>query len=330
MKKGVTVILCTFNGALRLRKTVQHIAVQVTKQKLDWELIFVDNASTDNSSQVVADEWQKYDLKHVPITMLKERKAGKIYALEQAFSKAKFEYGVICDDDNWLSSEYLATIYNILENDPAIGAVGGQGIAITDNGHLPDWFKEYEEGYAVGTQSDESGDVTERGHLWGAGLGTRTALYRKMYEGFPSLLTGRLGQKLTAGEDAEYCQRLVLAGYKLFYDSRLIFHHYMPESRLTVHYRDRLFRGFIESDRILSKYYIANELKNEAKKNPVNFLRLLVITPLRAILAANKKKRDQAKNILVFISPVSIYSNSIISRIKRFYKKNAGLPGSLV
>jgi glycosyltransferase involved in cell wall biosynthesis len=323
MKKGVTIILCTYNGEKRLPKTLEYIASQSFKTPIDWELIIVDNASTDNTATVAAAEWGKYDTKNVPFSILKETRPGKIYALAQAFDKAQFDYSIICDDDNWLKEDYSEIVYNILEGDTKIGAVGGKGIAVADAPGLPEWFSKYEDGYATGEQGIQSGDVTARKYLWGAGLGTRTELYRKMYDKFPSLLTGRLGKELTAGEDGEYCKRLILAGYKLYYDSRLIFQHFMPASRLTLQYREKLFEGFAESEKVFEMYSLANKLKDEAKRNPINFLRLLVMAPLRVMFANSKKKREHAKNVLILLSPATIYPEAPMSKIKQFYQRHS-------
>lgn len=321
MKKGVTIILCTFNGANRLPKTIEYISNQSFKTHIDWELIIVDNASTDNTAKVAATEWEKYNIKNVSFTILKETRPGKIYALAQAFDKAQFNYSIICDDDNWLKEDYSEIVYNILEGDKTIGAVGGKGIAVADAPGLPEWFFKYEDGYATGEQGIQSGDVTARRYLWGAGLGTRTELYRKMYDKFPSLLTGRLGKELTAGEDGEYCLRLILAGYKLYYDSRLIFKHYMPASRLTLQYREKLFEGFTESEKVFEMYYLALKLKDEIKRDPLNFLRLLVMSPLRLMFANSKKKREQAKNIFILLYPATIYPESPMFKIKQFNQR---------
>lgn len=319
MNKGITVLVCTFNGASRLAKTIEHLALQTATNKIQWELIVVDNASTDDSSEVARKEWKKYNLNSVPFNILFESKPGKIYALEQGAAKANFEYMVICDDDNWLNPDYLENMYSILDNHPDVGAVGGQGIAVSDLPDLPDWFKDYQEGYAIGQQGQQTGYVNSRGYLWGAGLGTRTALYQKMYDGFPSLLTGRLGQQLTAGEDSEYCQRLILTGQSLYYSENLIFQHYMPENRLKTAYRTNLFDGFIESDKILHKYHFANILKQKCELSSFARIKLLIATPFRLLFAKSAKQKEIEKDIFTFLSPIEIDKNAVISKLRKLY-----------
>jgi len=287
MKKGVTVLICTYNGAERLPKTLAYLSQQLISKDIGWEIILIDNASNDKTSSLAATEWEKYNLPGVGFTVMNEQRPGKINALETGTLLASYEFLIICDDDNWLSSDYIQRTYDILENDPSIGAVGGQSIAVNDSGVFPDWFDAFKTGYAVGKQGTKRGYVTPRGYLFGAGLGTRVKLYQQMYEHFPSLLVGREGEKLTAGEDAEYCQRLVLRGYELFYDPELTFQHYMPQKRLELEYRNALFAGLAESDKILDKYYLISRLKLKINKNPFNKLRLLMISPFRALFIFN-------------------------------------------
>lgn len=322
MKKGVSIMICTFNGASRLSKTIQHIAAQRTAD-LHWEVIFVDNASTDSSTEVVASQWNKYGPSNVKLTKLAVTRPGKIYALEQAFLHAQFEYAIICDDDNWLDPDYVRLVYEILEKNGRIGAVGGQSVAVNDSSIFPEWFKKYEDGYAVGQQGVNTGDISSRGHLWGAGMGTRTSLYREMYRDFPSFLTGRKGDALTAGEDAEYCQRLILRGYILYYDSRLFFYHYMPDSRLTLGYKDLLFGGFLESNSILNQYYIATSYITKYKKNRMTRTKHTLVNAFRSFFASSKRKRSEAIIALNFTGIVPASKNSVISKISHFYQIGA-------
>src|SRR5207244_1631742 len=110
--------------------------------------------------------------------------------------------------------------FSIMSNDKSIGALGGYSKpAFDDNVMVPDWFEKVKGGYAVGAQADFSGDVTERGYLWGAGLVLRKSLYQIITcESFPLFLTDRKGHQLSSGGDAEICLRLITIGYRLYYD----------------------------------------------------------------------------------------------------------------
>lgn len=318
INKGITALICTYNGASRLPRTLAYLASQQISPDISWEILVIDNASNDNSAEVANLEWNKYNLPHVSFRVLKERNPGKINALQLGFCNANYKYCVICDDDNWLDKDYLLNVYKVLEQNPNIGAVGGQSIAATDNGILPDWFQTFADGYAVGKQGEQSGDVTSRGHLWGAGMGTRTDVYKEIYKYVPSLLVGRSGQKLTAGEDSEYCQRLILKNFTLYYESSLTFIHYMPANRLTLKYKDQLFSGLSESNKIIEIYGLAIKSQSKANKNILNKFRLFAVTKLRLLFADNLEQKQKEKHILTFISPARRDDNSVAGRIKKF------------
>src|SRR5438132_11299153 len=50
---------------------------------------------------------------------------------------------------------------------------------------------------------------------------------------------GRVGPRLTAGEDADFHQRLLDAGARGYYIPRLIIYHHIPAERLTKRYHRR-------------------------------------------------------------------------------------------
>lgn len=323
MEKGISVLVCTYNGATRLPETLRHLALQSVRHEISWEIIVVDNASTDNTFEVVSTEWAKYGLPDINFTLVKESKPGKIHALETGVQLVKYAYFIHCDDDNWLSEDYVQITYDLLESNPDIGAVGGQSIAITDSGMLPDWFETYKEGYAVGEQSTVSGDITSRGFLFGASIGTRSELYKEIYRNFPSFLVGRQGALLSSGEDSEYCQRLILRDYRLYYDSRLIFHHYIPEERLQVSYRNRLFAGFEDANAILVEYYLINKIRHKLKLNTSNRLRLLIISPIRILFAGSATKREEQIKTLRYLLNIRSSKYPIfdaIHKLDRYYR----------
>jgi glycosyltransferase involved in cell wall biosynthesis len=321
MEKGVTILICTYNGSLRIPETIAHIAAQRFSKAIAWEVLFVDNASTDGSSTVAIGEWNKYTTAASAFRVIHESTPGKLYALQKAISEARYEYFIICDDDNWLDPLYVERVYDILESDPRIGAVGGQGIAATGGVPLPDWFEQASSDYAVGKQGAASGDITKREYLWGAGMGSRTALYKKMYHNFPSLLIGQKGVALSV-EDAEYSMRMILAGYKLYYHSDLIFSHFITPNRLVPGYREGLANSFTASDIVLEKYRLAVRLQRKYDRRPLRKFISLIGAFFKSRWSTSNDKRVFYQSRLQYLLPSDNGHDQMISAIRKFKEEN--------
>ncbi|WP_316807325.1 glycosyltransferase [Pedobacter agri] len=251
--KGACVIICTFNGEMRLEKTLNHLAQQEFTNLLECELIVVDNNSSDNTRQITLENWNNYSLTWTSFRVIEEHQPGLSFARQKGIDEANYEYIIFCDDDNWLDKNYVETAFNIISGDPKIAALGGQSTA-TASIAIPDWFEGSKSNYAVGQQADETGDVTSREFLWGSGIVIRKSIYQLAYQQFPSLLTGRKGQTLSAGEDSEMCLRFMIMGYRLYYSDQLKFQHFISEERLTPQYNDNLRVGFVQAYEILKLY----------------------------------------------------------------------------
>src|SRR3990170_3944560 len=123
---GVSIIICCHNGASRLAETIRHIARQRVPPYIPWELLIVDNGSTDDSALVARKEWQKHRV-DTYLRIVKEPVLGLSFARQRGFREARYEYMILCDDDNWLDEEYICTVYQILIENSNIGALGGLG-----------------------------------------------------------------------------------------------------------------------------------------------------------------------------------------------------------
>ncbi|NRF38638.1 glycosyltransferase [Pedobacter foliorum] len=317
MKKGITVIICTYNGAPRLSETLNHLAAQVVPKNLNWEILLVDNASTDGTSVLATEIWEKHNVKNVPLNIAYESTPGKLFAFQKGITLANYEYFIICDDDNWLSQDYVNIAFNILDKNPRIGAAGGQAIAVAEDGaNFPEWFEAAKEGYAVGEQAKNTGSITYRASLWGAGLASRTQLYLDTYKTFPSLLIDKNNQRILTAEDTEYCLRIVLKGYQLYYDSNLSLKHYITSGRLTLNYKNSLYDNFSNANSIMDDYYLALKFGPNGTLSLFNRVRLTLITPIRYIFSSSTKKTRQRK-ILSYLLPSIISPDSITSKIKK-------------
>ena len=123
LKKGVSIVLCTYNGKNRLAKTLGHLAAQ--KLDVPCEIIFVDNASTDGTKAFADTWWATHGTSKITYLSFEQPIPGKSYAQDLGYEKANYNYLLVCDDDNWLCDTYVQNAFDIMESDPTIGALGG-------------------------------------------------------------------------------------------------------------------------------------------------------------------------------------------------------------
>ncbi len=227
--QGVSIIICCHNGADRLPETIKHIAAQRVPVHIPWELLIIDNGCTDDTALVARKEWQKHRV-DTYLRIVKESTLGLSYARARGFAEARYEYMVMCDDDNWLDENYVATVYQILSENANIGAVGGFGKLAYE---IEPPSAELSYIFAAGPQAPRTGKVVEN-KVFGAGCAVRHSAYQKLIgSGFKSLLTDRKGAELSSGGDYELCLAIAILGYDIWYDERLRFVHYITRERLT-------------------------------------------------------------------------------------------------
>lgn len=262
--EGVSVLVCTYNGISRLEPTLEHLFNQNELDDINWEIIIIDNASTDRTF-----EWLKSFLAQiktsVKIKLLAEQKAGKSAAISLGIKTAQYSYLLICDDDNWLSEDYLAKGFNILKNNSKIGVIGGNGRPV-DSLQIPNWLEPHLHNYAAAPQYSNSADITNLiGSVYGAGMFIRKEIYLKSFDlKWPLYLSSRReNDNIISGEDTEICYVAKNLGYQIFYEESLTFEHDIPVNKLTPAYLLRLFNLFGYSAAILYPYDKSSTYKDK-------------------------------------------------------------------
>ncbi len=251
-KKGVSIIICCYNSSSRITTTLNHLQ-KINSQGIPWEVILVDNASTDDTSAKSKMVWEAN-----PVTgflLVEEQKKGLMNARIKGVASSSFDFISFIDDDNWIEEDWIHKVFTILNENPEIAACGGSVDAVFES-TPPPWFSEFSVSYATGMQQNMSGFVQpQKGYLWGAGLTIRKQAWAELFSsGFSSLLSGRSGKALTAGEDSEICLAFVIRGWKLWYEESLKLQHYIPAFRLKLDYLLRMYEGFGKAEVILSLY----------------------------------------------------------------------------
>ena len=273
--KGISVILCCYNSAQRLPVTLRFVAQQEVPRNIPWEVIVVNNRSTDDTAKVAKTEWEKHSC-DVPFKVADQPVPGLSAAREKGMEVSSFEYLVFCDDDNWLDENYLRNAFITMETHPDVGIAGGQSTGFFEI-PKPFWFDSVSPSYVVEKVLPVSGYLPpRREYLAGAGMVVRRELINDMKAvRFKSILTGRMGTSLTSGEDYEFCLVAGYLGYRIYYDEQLSLIHLMTRERLSWEYFIRMTtKGHAIPEVIYSLYRVgrhAGSSKNRRRFHRIYF-----------------------------------------------------------
>lgn len=133
-----TIIIPTYNRADVILRSLETWARQ-TIPATDFEVIVVDNNSTDNSAQLI---W-KYIKEFSNFTYYKEIKAGSTSARHAGAKLAKGDILIFCDDDGLFNEGCIEAVLDVYKFNPEVAAVAGK-IEIKWDAEAPDWIAPYE------------------------------------------------------------------------------------------------------------------------------------------------------------------------------------------
>jgi glycosyltransferase involved in cell wall biosynthesis len=248
--QGISVVICCHNGAARLPTALAHLMVQESPAT-PWEVLLVDNGSTDGTAEIARSCWQNGP---APLRIVQEPCLGLRHARERSLVEARYSFLGFIDDDNWVAPDWVRTAYEIISSDSNLGAIGSIRTPAC-RVSPPAWFENFHSSYAVLTdrEFEKIGQPLE--YLPGAGLCVRKQAWEMLVRnGYHFQLTGRTGKKLQGGEDTELTTALRLSGWNLRIEPRLRLQHFMPSQRLQWTYLRRLQRNYGASQVLLDAY----------------------------------------------------------------------------
>lgn len=229
----LTVLVCTYNRLTDVQELLDTVQSQDTAGRFTFEVIVVDNNSTDGTSAALA--------KRPGIQLISEKRQGKGFALQTGIAAAKGEILFVVDSDQLLPPGYLMRAWEGMGKDRNIAIYGGK-VLPTNPAEVPAWLTR-EHWSAIGML--DMGDAPfcfgpERPVCLLVPLFRLEALRR--LGGFNVNLgvsKGRIGSV----EDADLEMRLVRAGYKGYYDPALVILHKIEPDRLTREHHRRWHKG---------------------------------------------------------------------------------------
>lgn len=221
----VSIVLCTRNRASRLSDTLATF----TRIRTDaaWELIIVDNGSTDETGAVIdrfRSAW------HGRLVVLTEPDPGVSRCKNRGWRLAAAEIVLFTDDDCYPDPDLLTHVAQCFREDPRLGFLGGR-LLLHDPADARMTIQESEERLDFAP-----GAFLEPGLIHGANLAFRKRALEAV-GGFDERFGP--GVRFVSCEDVEVMARVSAAGWPGAYDPRpMLRHHHRRKSV------DDLVRGY--------------------------------------------------------------------------------------
>lgn len=247
MSPKITVLLTVYNRE-SISKTIESILSQTYQ---DFELLIIDNASTDKTQYII----KSYSDKRIRL-YINEKNMGQTYSLNRGLALARGEYIARIDADDICLPKRLEIQADFLDKNPEFGFCGSWVRYITDNDIL------------TVTMKMPTSDTSLRAmQVFACGMYHPSAMYRKSIVKSNNLT---YDSKIVISEDYELWRKLLIYSKGLNIPQILIY--YRKGDNDSVKHADLMFKEALE---IRKNIYINDFSENSALLS--NLLKVLDI-----------------------------------------------------
>lgn len=234
-KRSVSIAIPTHNRARTLCETLASVKRLAIPQGVALECVVIDNASTDDTPQAVADAADSSA--PFPIRRVMEPRQGSSYARNRAIDEARGDFILFLDDDAIADSHWLTEMLSAMETrglDAACGMV------------LPRWSEPppawlgprlwvklavHDQNFVKSVPLNE---VEGLDNYFSANVGVRRSAFERFGRFREDL--GVVGKNPMSGEDTELFARIIEKGGKMGFVPDAIVHHLIPRERMSPEY----------------------------------------------------------------------------------------------
>ncbi len=219
----ISAIVCTYNRASVLRKMLERFFAQTCLGAVDYELIVVDNNSSDHTSKVV-EEFRRFP----NVRYVFEEHQGLCYARNRGVAEARGEIIALLDDDVVVDEVWLFKLQECVDATQA-DVVGGRTYLILEK-DPPEWFGPYFARLLSEVNLGKSRRIVSDGRgLFGLNLAFRKSIFDTVGP-FDEALDRR-GHELLGGGDTAKVRQIARAGGRVVYDPDAVVGHMIAADR---------------------------------------------------------------------------------------------------
>jgi glycosyltransferase involved in cell wall biosynthesis len=233
-----TVAICTWNRCRLLAQTLEYFERLMIPSGLDWELLIVDNASTDSTRSVIKSFERK-----LPIEYLHQPTPGHCHSRNCAIEFATGDLMIWTDDDVLVHSDWLVAYIAGAAKYQQVAFFGGPIVPVFELGQ-PKWLTETWDKCSAAFAARDLGEteltIPPAKFPFGANFAVRTKVQKK----FPfDASLGRRGKGMMGEDEIDLFRRLVQAGHLGIWLPAAKLEHFISANRATPEYVGRYFVG---------------------------------------------------------------------------------------
>jgi len=246
-----TVSICTHNHADQLATTLPTLSA-LRAPASAWELLIVDNASSDATSELLArTDWHVAGIDN---RVVREEELGVANARNRAVTESRGEYVLFLDDDETPDPDWLGAMERHIDR-YAPDAIGGPYRVIFEGAPRPAWLQDDLLGFLGaldhGPQAMPLTNPATQIYTGNAAFSKLALAKHGLFD--PTL--GRRGNNRAGGEDTEMYRRLLAAGCNLRWAPDAVIYHRIRAEKLSrrffldLHYEQGKLEGAIKRGR---------------------------------------------------------------------------------
>lgn len=237
----ISIAICTWNRCELLRQTLEQMTKLVAPAGVPWEVLVVNNNSTDATDRVIAAFEDR-----LPLRRLFEPRAGKSNACNLAVREATGDYILWTDDDVLVDEQWMVEYCRAFERRPNAAVFGGF-VDPWFEGTPPSWlrrvFPKVANAYAARDVGREPTPITQEAVPYGANMALRAKEQaRNLYD--PML--GPRPSGALPGEETTLIRAMLKAGAEGWWVPTARVRHYIPAHRQTTRYLRGFYRRYGE------------------------------------------------------------------------------------
>jgi glycosyltransferase involved in cell wall biosynthesis len=307
-----TVAIPTYNGEYKLPEMLESLRSQIGTENISWEIIVVNNNSTDNTATVLQNFQENWS-EPFPLKVHLEFQQGAAFARLRAIQEASGELVGFLDDDNIPASDWVAAAYKFGLEYPQAGVYGGQ---IHPNFEVepPENFEEIIGFLAI----RERGNIPNkyRPEVLSLPPGAAMVVRRQAWlNSVPRVLTlsGKVTGSMVQGDDWEPLMYIYKAGWEIWYNPAMHTYHKIPRWRLERKYLLSLINGSCLS------FHPLRMIAAKTWEKPILSLKT-VFGNLYRMAIFYMRNGQRIKNDLILECKLEIYRSKIASVFYYFNK----------